>query len=283
MAEGTYFDPYVAMDATGGMIPPINGYRTQAMEHYDPSMKSTGFYTDQYAQHHQQHQISTATTLPHYPMGGVEPITVMPMGNHDYSTALSALFEHSANFPLKAEPRQHMPPTPPGSPDDPKEINPGSLLGGAGLGMSHGAPSGDNMLAKPVPVKRLSEKCIAQARACLTTVSMATTEPKMSTPISPTSAIAHAMAMSQQTTRRPRSEKKPIPNEQKDEKYYDRRKRNNNAAKKSRDSRKAREDEIAIRASFLEKENAILRAQVATLREEANSLRQLLLQKRSQV
>ena len=101
--------------------------------------------------------------------------------------------------------------------------------------------------------------------------------------VGPTSAIAHAMAMSQQTTRRPRSEKKPIPNEQKDEKYYDRRKRNNNAAKKSRDSRKAREDEIAIRASFLEKENAILRAQVATLREEANSLRQLLLQKRSQV
>ncbi|KAI0221890.1 hypothetical protein LSAT2_026821 [Lamellibrachia satsuma] len=195
MAEGTYFDPYVAMDATGGMIPPINGYRTQAMEHYDPSVKSTGFYTDQYAQHHQQHQMSTATTLPHYPMGGVEPITVMPMGNHDYSTALSALFEHSANFPLKTEPRQHMPPTPPGSPDDPKEINPGSLLGGAGLGMSHGAPSGDNMLAKPVPVKRLSEKCIAQARACLTTVSMATTEPKMSTPISCSSHILQAVAV----------------------------------------------------------------------------------------
>lgn len=53
------------------------------------------------------------------------------------------------------------------------------------------------------------------------------------------------------------------------------------AAKKSRDCRKSREDEIAIRASFLEKENAILRAQVATLREEANSLRSLLLTKRS--
>ena len=67
----------------------------------------------------------------------------------------------------------------------------------------------------------------------------------------------------------------------KDGKYFERRKRNNLAAKKSRDARKAREDEIAVRASFLEKENAILRAQVATLREEANSLRQLLLQKRS--
>ena len=97
----------------------------------------------------------------------------------------------------------------------------------------------------------------------------------------PSSAVAHAIALTQQTQRRPRSEKKPIPEELKDDKYFERRKRNNNAAKKSRDARKAREDEIAIRASFLEKENAILRAQVATLREEANSLRQLLLQKRS--
>lgn len=93
--------------------------------------------------------------------------------------------------------------------------------------------------------------------------------------------MAHAIALTQQTQRRPRSEKKPIPDEAKDGKYFERRKRNNSAAKKSRDARKAREDEIAIRASFLEKENAILRAQVATLREEANSLRQLLLQKRS--
>ncbi|VDI39071.1 albumin D box-binding protein [Mytilus galloprovincialis] len=84
----------------------------------------------------------------------------------------------------------------------------------------------------------------------------------------------------QQTQKRPRSEKKAIPDEQKDGKYFERRKRNNNAAKKSRDARKSREDEIAIRASFLEKENAILRAQVGTLREEASSLKHLLLQKR---
>lgn len=93
--------------------------------------------------------------------------------------------------------------------------------------------------------------------------------------------LARALAAVQQTQKRPRSEKKPIPTDQKDTKYFERRKRNNLAAKKSRDARKAREDEIAIRASFLEKENAILRAQVGTLREEANSLKQLLLQKRS--
>lgn len=43
-----------------------------------------------------------------------------------------------------------------------------------------------------------------------------------------------------------RSEKKPIPDNQKDEKYYERRKRNNQAAKKSRDARKVREDIVSI-------------------------------------
>ncbi|KDR24444.1 transcription factor VBP [Zootermopsis nevadensis] len=78
--------------------------------------------------------------------------------------------------------------------------------------------------------------------------------------------------------KRPRGEKKPIPDDQKDEKYYERRKRNNQAAKKSRDARKIREDQIAFRATMLEHENALLRAQVITLKEEAQSLRHLLLQ-----
>ena len=43
-----------------------------------------------------------------------------------------------------------------------------------------------------------------------------------------------------------RSEKKPIPDEQKDAKYYERRKRNNQAAKKSRDARKIREDHVRL-------------------------------------
>ncbi|KAF7381557.1 nuclear factor interleukin-3-regulated protein isoform X1 [Vespula maculifrons] len=81
----------------------------------------------------------------------------------------------------------------------------------------------------------------------------------------------------QSISRRPRSEKKPIPDDQKDEKYYERRKRNNQAAKKSRDARKIREDHIALKATMLEHENAILRAQVVTLREEAQSLRHMLL------
>lgn len=46
--------------------------------------------------------------------------------------------------------------------------------------------------------------------------------------------------------RRPRGEKRPIPEEQKDEKYFERRKRNNEAAKKSRDARKMREDRVRL-------------------------------------
>lgn len=84
-----------------------------------------------------------------------------------------------------------------------------------------------------------------------------------------------------QNYRRQRGEKKPIPEEQKDEKYFERRRRNNQAAKKSRDARKLREDQIALRATILEHENAILKAQVLTLREEASSLRQMLLQKKT--
>lgn len=45
--------------------------------------------------------------------------------------------------------------------------------------------------------------------------------------------------------RRPRGEKRPIPEEQKDDKYFERRKRNNEAAKKSRDARKLREDRVS--------------------------------------
>lgn len=70
------------------------------------------------------------------------------------------------------------------------------------------------------------------------------------------------LALAKAVPRRPRGEKKPIPEDLKDNKYFERRKRNNLAAKKSRDQRKIREDQICQRATMLEKENAVLRAQV---------------------
>lgn len=45
--------------------------------------------------------------------------------------------------------------------------------------------------------------------------------------------------------KRHRSEKRSIPEEQKDARYFERRKRNNEAAKKSRDARKLREDRVS--------------------------------------
>ena len=79
-----------------------------------------------------------------------------------------------------------------------------------------------------------------------------------------------AQAFARTVPRRPRGEKKPIPSEQRDNRYYERRKRNNLAAKKSRDQRKMREDTIAVRATFLEKENTALRTAVSALREVCN-------------
>ncbi|GLV38044.1 uncharacterized protein CBL_07842 [Carabus blaptoides fortunei] len=98
---------------------------------------------------------------------------------------------------------------------------------------------------------------------------------------SPLSPVLGRSLVSSTSPRRQRGEKKPIPDEQKDDKYFERRRRNNQAAKKSRDARKMREDQIAFRATMLEHENAILRAQILTLREEATSLRQMLIAKKT--
>ncbi|XP_038220963.1 cell death specification protein 2-like [Zerene cesonia] len=82
---------------------------------------------------------------------------------------------------------------------------------------------------------------------------------------------------------RRRGEKRPIPAELKDEKYFERRRRNNQAAKKSRDARRMREDQVSVKSRFiawraclLEQENASLRAHITALRQEAMALRALL-------
>ncbi|XP_063229173.1 hepatic leukemia factor-like [Bacillus rossius redtenbacheri] len=58
--------------------------------------------------------------------------------------------------------------------------------------------------------------------------------------------------------------------------YWERRRKNNEAAKRSRDARRAKEDELAIRAAFLEQENLKLRYEVTALRTETSKLRYLL-------
>ncbi|XP_035253062.1 HLF transcription factor, PAR bZIP family member a [Anguilla rostrata] len=67
-----------------------------------------------------------------------------------------------------------------------------------------------------------------------------------------------------------------IPEDLKDDKYWARRRKNNVAAKRSRDARRLKENQIAIRAGFLEKENSALRMEVAELRKELGRCKNVL-------
>lgn len=59
-----------------------------------------------------------------------------------------------------------------------------------------------------------------------------------------------------------KSRKQFVPMEMKDEKYWARRRKNNMAAKRSRDARRLKENQIAMRANFLEKENDALTSEL---------------------
>lgn len=60
----------------------------------------------------------------------------------------------------------------------------------------------------------------------------------------------------------------------KDDAYFERRRKNNAAAKKSRDRRRVKEDEIAIRAAFLERENMELKFELASARKQLSLFQQ---------
>ncbi|MCJ8749490.1 hypothetical protein PDJAM_G00176940 [Pangasius djambal] len=66
-----------------------------------------------------------------------------------------------------------------------------------------------------------------------------------------------------------------VPEDAKDEKYWSRRKKNNLAAKRSRDARRLKENQIAVRAGFLERENAALRQEVAELRKNCSRCKKI--------
>ncbi|XP_066938857.1 hepatic leukemia factor-like isoform X12 [Macrobrachium rosenbergii] len=70
-----------------------------------------------------------------------------------------------------------------------------------------------------------------------------------------------------------KSRKQFVPPEMKDEKYWARRRKNNLAAKRSRDARRLKENQIAMRANYLEKENLALRIQVDKATKEVESLK----------
>uniref|UniRef100_T1JLS6 BZIP domain-containing protein n=2 Tax=Strigamia maritima TaxID=126957 RepID=T1JLS6_STRMM len=92
--------------------------------------------------------------------------------------------------------------------------------------------------------------------------------PDSSPPSSSTSCVVSGGSVK----RKPRT----LPDELKDDAYWERRRKNNEAAKRSRDARRAKEDEIAIRAAYLEQENLRLKVELATMKTETNRLRCLL-------
>ncbi|XP_031767258.2 thyrotroph embryonic factor isoform X4 [Galleria mellonella] len=67
-----------------------------------------------------------------------------------------------------------------------------------------------------------------------------------------------------------------VPDDLKDDKYWARRRKNNMAAKRSRDARRMKENQIALRAGYLEKENMGLRQEVELLKKENHILREKL-------
>ena len=84
------------------------------------------------------------------------------------------------------------------------------------------------------------------------------------------------MSRPNHANRRPRSNRGGVPDKEKDARYWERRRKNNEAARRSRDARRAKEDEIAIRAAMLEQENLRLRVEVAALKNDIEKLRYML-------
>lgn len=134
----------------------------------------------------------------------------------------------------------------------------GAVAGSPSL-MSLMSPSSSSLLlSKPTNISELSNSSSSDGSSSTTTT---LTPRSSSTSLSAAAAAAAAAAGTSGTTHRRTRTARPnsVTEMLKDGKYFERRKRNNVAAKKSRDARKQREDEIAIRASFLEKENAVLK------------------------
>merc|ERR1719414_755954 len=63
-----------------------------------------------------------------------------------------------------------------------------------------------------------------------------------------------------------------VPTDCKDEKYWEKRDKNNIAARRSREARRLKENQIALRTAFLEKENNQLRAELEQSKEKHDKL-----------
>ena len=76
-----------------------------------------------------------------------------------------------------------------------------------------------------------------------------------------------------------------VPQDSKDDKYWEKREKNNIAARRSREARRLKENQIALRTAYLEKENATLKAELDQAKAENMELvaeKQMLLDKLKQ-
>lgn len=74
----------------------------------------------------------------------------------------------------------------------------------------------------------------------------------------------------------PKKRVNSVPDERKDIQYWEKRKKNNESAKRSRDARRMKEEQIAMRVVYLEQENLQLRTEVSLLKSEIEKLRCML-------
>ena len=77
-------------------------------------------------------------------------------------------------------------------------------------------------------------------------------------------------------TKRTKRRRQPVPDERKDGRYWERRRKNNVAARRSRESRRLKQEQDLLKAEQAIQENIRLRAEVDVLKSEICSLRRLL-------
>ena len=68
-----------------------------------------------------------------------------------------------------------------------------------------------------------------------------------------------------------------VPDELKNNKYWAKRYKNNEAAKRSWEARRLKENQIAMRARYLEEENSALKSEADVLKKENSDLKQMMI------
>jgi len=66
--------------------------------------------------------------------------------------------------------------------------------------------------------------------------------------------------------------KNAVPDEMKDDKYWEKRNKNKEATRRSREARRLKENQIVLRAAYLEKENKVLKQELETTNFEKSKL-----------